>query len=484
MADMKVTVKNFGPIGEAKDIRLSPMTLFVGPSNTGKSYLAVLLYAIVGMFKDDYINLSMTRNRANRNAVNIGSVIKRILESDAPMSAAEQKSAETFCKKMFARWAGAMHYELHRQLLYCFGQEGTVLFGAAGLSIVLCSDDGEVAVDFKSPERSKIGSRALSAIAVNVIAAVRKYPMIKSASDAEFTAKVMRFLLARGFYLALRGETLTDGYYLPAARGGIMQNHRGLVDAAMRGAPLAGWGDIPQPLFTGVHSDFMRKLISIPDEKHRPRTMGEITQVAARNEARSGIVAVEKELESRRVMDGEIQIIRNEAGYPSFYYKFSRGGKDCELSLQNASSMVSELAPVSIFIRYHLNVGNLFIVEEPEMNLHPNAQRGIADILVHLANAGVFVLATTHSDIVLEQISNAVHRAKLNGGEKSCARNGGASLSLEKAVAYAFAPNKKGKTTVKEVDFNGDTGFMTRDHLDASKELYNETISLLDGGDD
>ena len=42
---MKLTVKNFGPIGEAKDIRISPMTLFVGPSNTGKSYLAVLLYA-------------------------------------------------------------------------------------------------------------------------------------------------------------------------------------------------------------------------------------------------------------------------------------------------------------------------------------------------------------------------------------------------------------------------------------------------------
>ena len=38
-------VTNFGPITEAK-IDLRPLTVFVGPSNTGKSYLAVLIYAL------------------------------------------------------------------------------------------------------------------------------------------------------------------------------------------------------------------------------------------------------------------------------------------------------------------------------------------------------------------------------------------------------------------------------------------------------
>ena len=39
-------VENFGPIAEAKNIEFKPMTVFVGPSNTGKSYLAILLHAI------------------------------------------------------------------------------------------------------------------------------------------------------------------------------------------------------------------------------------------------------------------------------------------------------------------------------------------------------------------------------------------------------------------------------------------------------
>ena len=41
----ELEVKNFGPIVEAK-IDLRPLTVLVGPSNTGKSYLAILLYAL------------------------------------------------------------------------------------------------------------------------------------------------------------------------------------------------------------------------------------------------------------------------------------------------------------------------------------------------------------------------------------------------------------------------------------------------------
>ena len=50
---MKLTVKNFGPIREAKNIDISPMTIFVGPSNTGKSYLAMLIYSIFKVFAND-----------------------------------------------------------------------------------------------------------------------------------------------------------------------------------------------------------------------------------------------------------------------------------------------------------------------------------------------------------------------------------------------------------------------------------------------
>lgn len=48
---VEIAVKNFGPIAEA-NIDLRPLTVFVGPSNTGKTYFATLVYALHGAFND------------------------------------------------------------------------------------------------------------------------------------------------------------------------------------------------------------------------------------------------------------------------------------------------------------------------------------------------------------------------------------------------------------------------------------------------
>ena len=47
--NFEIQVADFGPILEAK-VNLRPLTVFVGPSNTGKSYLAILIYALYRFF--------------------------------------------------------------------------------------------------------------------------------------------------------------------------------------------------------------------------------------------------------------------------------------------------------------------------------------------------------------------------------------------------------------------------------------------------
>jgi len=49
---IELEVTDFGPIVEAR-IDLRPLTVFVGPSNTGKSYLAILIYALHKIFSGD-----------------------------------------------------------------------------------------------------------------------------------------------------------------------------------------------------------------------------------------------------------------------------------------------------------------------------------------------------------------------------------------------------------------------------------------------
>ena len=43
--EYRLDVEDFGPIRQA-NVDLRPLTVFIGPSNTGKSYLAILVYAL------------------------------------------------------------------------------------------------------------------------------------------------------------------------------------------------------------------------------------------------------------------------------------------------------------------------------------------------------------------------------------------------------------------------------------------------------
>ena len=48
-SSIRLEASNYGPIVDAK-VDLRPLTVFVGPSNTGKSYLAILTYALHRLF--------------------------------------------------------------------------------------------------------------------------------------------------------------------------------------------------------------------------------------------------------------------------------------------------------------------------------------------------------------------------------------------------------------------------------------------------
>jgi len=43
---IKLHIKDFGPIHEA-DLDIKPLTVFIGRNDTGKSYVAMLLYSLI-----------------------------------------------------------------------------------------------------------------------------------------------------------------------------------------------------------------------------------------------------------------------------------------------------------------------------------------------------------------------------------------------------------------------------------------------------
>lgn len=491
---MKLTVKNFGPIREANAIKIGPMTIFVGPSNVGKSYLATLIYSITRALDEsmEYGRFVFQRNR--RLWARIREWEKEQTKSPEKRGYISQYKSQQI-EKVFPIWVGFSSSIWKDQVVRCFGTEGQNIMEDHRLAVTISNEENDLILDLCSPDNSKLSSGRKKALLKlmndnkefkklsDMLASLEEHP--EAMKDEEESVETLYyrlnnalaeilFPLFRATLLSaqnITSRTQTQSHYLPAIRGGIMQSHRTLVSALIQNAPMAGLrATSPIPLFTGVLSDFMEKLIDIGN----PSKINELGENRARISMRKNMEKLGEAIE-QKIMRGKIAVETSETQYPDFQYTFKKNGNDYDLPLMSASSMVSELAPVSLFIKYYVNPGDLFVVEEPEAHLHPDAQDDISNILVQLVNAGIRVLVTTHSDCILEHISNYVHASDLNKKIK------GQALEEEKISTYVFDQQGEGEkkgTLVKKVEFNDETGILTEDHMDASSALYNKTVDL------
>jgi ABC-type Mn2+/Zn2+ transport system ATPase subunit len=78
------------------------------------------------------------------------------------------------------------------------------------------------------------------------------------------------------------------------------------------------------------------------------------------------------------------------------------------LDLYNASSSIKQLAPLLLYLRYRAAENQVLIIDEPEMNLHPEGQAKLLEVLAMLANLGVYVLLTTHSADIMAHLNSVI----------------------------------------------------------------------------
>lgn len=127
-------------------------------------------------------------------------------------------------------------------------------------------------------------------------------------------------------------------------------------------------------------------------------------------------------------------------------YYVPKGSKN-KLTMSESSSVVRSLLDFGFYLRHILKPGDLLIMDEPEMSLHPTNQRLLTRLLARLVNAGVKVFLTTHSDYILREFNTLIvgkeHREKINaeiGKEIYFEEH---FLSYEKVRLYTTADTKK-----------------------------------------
>lgn len=83
-------------------------------------------------------------------------------------------------------------------------------------------------------------------------------------------------------------------------------------------------------------------------------------------------------------------------------------GKQIKLTMDESSSAVRSLLDIGFYLRHVAKKGDLLMVDEPELNLHPENQRKVARLFARLVNAGIKVFITTHSDYIVKELNTLI----------------------------------------------------------------------------
>ncbi len=102
------------------------------------------------------------------------------------------------------------------------------------------------------------------------------------------------------------------------------------------------------------------------------------------------------------IIGGKYTVTRNDELY------YVPKGKRVRLSMDESSSAVRSLLDIGFYLRHIAQPGDLLMVDEPELNLHPENQRRIARLFARLVNLGVKVFITTHSDYIIKELNTLI----------------------------------------------------------------------------
>ena len=456
-----ISVKNFGPISEA-NIDLRPLTVFIGPSNTGKTYFSMLVYALHEAFD----GFSAFPNLLIEDW--LGEIVY-IWQND-PSEA--QKEMLPIFKKLNTEGQPFKFSDLPQEL------RNEVQVYLDNPAILL--NRLESCLDIDSPSdmrKSTGGTRNEMMLTLEVskenqrfwdfkMTVTESHPTIHSSVDENMpllseneTRSEERFGLTSYLRSVNRfSKSVGKIYYLPATRSGIMQNHTVISSSLVARSTRAGLEKSPEvPMFPGGMSDFLQKIILYKAAKT----------------PNSKMMAIADALEAN-VLYGKIIWTPSPSGYPQFLYRSQEMTE--EIRLAQASSMVSELAPLVLFIRGLIRPGDTLIIEEPEAHLHPGAQTEIAATLARLVRAGVRVVVTTHSDWLLKEIGNLIREGILKEkGELRKNSDGPERWLLPDEVgAWHFHKEKP----VERLHFTNIDGIEPSDYEDLAQDLYNRSAGL------
>lgn len=372
---MKIKVSNLGIISEGTIDLSKKISLFCGQNGTGKTYLAYVIYGLL-------------KNRLRFDDDN--EIVDKLIENSRVTINIDFQSIFDFKQSMFARTKNSLSD------FFGIGEDDSKkLFPKFKI------ENTETEKEFKS--------RIISTeFTTNIKIFNIEFSLTKLKGETQITISLnenistpLRLGLFRGYIKSsiesfLAFYPIKDVVMFPVERNSINTFSKQLsIRKQDRFDTML--------LFKDKEKD-IRKIESLLDLKRYPLSISDELRVADDlveiKKKKSKFYDFAEELE-RELLLGEVNISND--GEILFIPNNSPSTK---LPIQMTASIIKTLSSLVVYLKHRAEDNDLIIIDEPEINLHPENQIILTRIFARLANKGFRLLISTHSDYIVRELNN------------------------------------------------------------------------------
>jgi len=459
---MKIEIRHLGAIEKAS-IDLKPLTVFIGENGTGKTWLAYTLEAIFGAYgHEQYLKAYLNKKSTSYPLLDQASE-QFLKEGHTQLDVIQlvTDSIETYFNEVASLAPTWMPARMNTR---------RVTFEHLQVQIDLADMKSTLATRLMATsvnEKQSVINGSLNAVKD------AQQRTLYFFSEGEILDKlprqtVQQFLVSQLFHLMrkniysstvkfsverLNEKTATVGTESEKAE-------RLLVELGEEIYNKLSNSDIPEAILKMLLGQIVAKanepkLTNSPDHLSKYRRLAELLE--------------------NDILRGGVDFEKSELGTELIFQ-----AKNTQLEMSVSSSMIRELAPLVVYLRYHATPNSLIVFDEPEMNLHPAVQVELTEFLAMLVNAGLHVLITTHSPYIVDHLANLMQAAKHDNKETLkelfYLEQTDAFIPQEQVSIYLFEDG----TTRNIVDDKGMIDWSTFGNVSSDvSDIYPQVISKL-----
>ena len=375
---MIAEISYLGAIRKAVVDLQKPLTLFCGPNSTGKTYLSYLLYAIFE--NTDYVE-----------SKGLDKIVKQFSENKE--FTLNRELVESFIQDVAA--------SMKTKLGSIFGIGDLAvdkLFSQFELSLIL--SDGDYEKMLESPCRliSKNGEKEFG-IVKDASSDKVIYHMNGENSTIGRESLMGLRLMINHFFRLLCFRNSGGVRMLTVERNSIYTfktelslGRNELIDRIQQKS-----GRSELDILDMVNSSSRRYPLAV---RSSLRIANDLENVQKFNSPYYKIA----ELIEKGILQGEVKITRT----GDVEFVSDKVGKTKHLPIHLTSSIVKTMSSLVIYLKHIARKGDLLIIDEPEMNFHPNLQISLMQIFAILTKLDLRIIISTHSDYMIREVNNLI----------------------------------------------------------------------------